>query len=144
MYGALADAVMAVHVLLILLVFAGIVIALEWRRFRPVEAVLLISALLIWSLYGGCPLTGLESHFRSMAGTPIPLQEVGFIAFYVREWFGVAVSDATITKATYAIAILFVLLSFEWIHTPVQRYWKRIPGRKARRTNDKPKRRGTG
>ena len=70
---------MIVHAVLILLVLLGVIASFKYKKLRPLEAGVLLSAVVIWSLYKGCPLTYIEDYFRSMSGLPIKLAEAGFI-----------------------------------------------------------------
>jgi hypothetical protein len=119
----LADVVMVVHWLLIIAVFAGIALGIKIRWFRPIEATVLLIAVVLWSLYGGCPLTFIEQHLRVMAGTPIPLASVGFIPYYLGQWFAISVSSHTINIITYGLVGIFLLLSFEWEFSYIRRRW---------------------
>jgi hypothetical protein len=114
-YKYLADAVMIIHAALIFLILAGILVSIRYKRFRPVESVGLLSAILIWSLYGGCPATYLENYLRILAEHPLPLAEVGFIPFYFAKWFSLPITDYQLTLATYITALVFFLISVEWI-----------------------------
>ena len=114
-YKFLADAVMIIHATLIFLVLAGILISIRYKRFRPMESIALLSAVLVWSLYGGCPATYLENHLRILAGQPLPLAEIGFIPFYFDKWFNLSVTDFQLTIATYITALIFFLISVEWV-----------------------------
>src|SRR3989344_9305561 len=114
-YKFLADAVMVIHAALIFLVLAGILISIRYKRFRPMESIALLSAVLVWSLYGGCPATFLENHLRILAGNPLPLTEVGFIPFYFDKWFSLSMTRYQLTWATYMTAFVFFLISIEWV-----------------------------
>lgn len=114
-YESLADLVMVIHTVLVLGVFIGIIVSVRYKRFRPIESFVLLSAIVIWSLYGGCPLTYLENYLRISAGSPLPLAEIGFIPFYINKWFSFSITGSQLTVATYTVGILFLFTSFEWM-----------------------------
>ncbi len=114
-YDALANLVMVIHIVLIGVVFIGILISIRYKRFRPIESLILLAAIVIWSLYAGCPLTHLENHLRISAGTPLPLTEIGFIPYYLNQWLSFSITDSQLTLATYTIAALFLITSVEWL-----------------------------
>ena len=87
-YLLLADMVTVIHTALVVGILFGILVSVRYKRFRPIEALFLLLAILIWSLYSGCPLTYLEDFLRASAGHPIAISQVGFIPFYFNEWFG--------------------------------------------------------
>ena len=114
MHSMAADLIMIIHTILIVLVFLGILLSIKYKRFRPVEALFLLTAVVIWSIYGACPLTTLENYYRNLSGYPIPLMEVGFIPYYFDKWLGLNISTDLITILTYAVAALFLVLTIEW------------------------------
>lgn len=114
-YETLANIVMAFHAILIFSVLIGILISVRYKKFRPLESAFLLCAVLIWSLYGGCPLTFLESFLRSSAGYPLPLLEVGFIPYYLNSWFNLSITIYQLTIATWITAFLFLFTSIEWM-----------------------------
>ncbi|OGM96346.1 MAG: hypothetical protein A3B86_04380 [Candidatus Yanofskybacteria bacterium RIFCSPHIGHO2_02_FULL_38_22b] len=110
----LADALTAIHTILILSVFIGIFLSIRIKRFRPIEALVLLVAIVIWSLYEECPLTSAEVYLRNLSGQVTSLGEVGFIAYYLSIWFNLSIYPTTITFLTYVIAFIFLLLSIAW------------------------------
>ena len=114
-YLYLATFVTIFHTFLILFVLFGILISVRYSRFRPIESIVLIIAIIIWSLYGGCPLTYLESFLRFQAGTPLPITEVGFIPFYLGKWFGLSATGSQVKLFTYILSFVFFATSIEWI-----------------------------
>jgi len=114
-YEYLADTVMVLHTILILGVLIGILASARFKRFRPLEAIILLLAIVVWSLYGGCPLTFLENSLRISAGHPLPLSEVGFIPFYFKYFFNLSITSYQLTVATYITALIFLLISIKWI-----------------------------
>lgn len=123
---AIAEIIMLSHALLIFLVFAGILISVRIKRFRPIEALFLLSAVIIWSLYGACPLTAAEVYFREAAGQHLPLMELGFIAYYLQTWFHWEIAPGMITAATYTITAIFLFLTVEWELPLLKKFTKRI------------------
>jgi Protein of Unknown function (DUF2784) len=114
-YDNLADIVMVFHAAMIVSVFLGILFSVRYKRFRPLESIILLSAIVIWSLYGGCPLTYAENYLRISAGNPLPLVDVGFISFYLNNWFGLMMTDHTVVLITYVIVAVFFAISIEWL-----------------------------
>ena len=114
-YLLIADLVMMIHALLIISVFFGIFISFKMKKFRPIESFILISAIVVWSLYNGCPLTYIEDHFRNLAGTPIDLLGQGFIPYYINHFFDTDITARNILTATYILSGLFLLLSIDWL-----------------------------
>ena len=114
-YETTANIVALSHGLLILIVLGGIFLSIRIKRYRPIEALLLILAVIIWSLYGGCPLTTLENYLRTIAGSPAPMLVTdGFIPYYLIRFFDWRISGDTITILTYALVFVFLVLSIEW------------------------------
>ncbi|MES3004682.1 MAG: DUF2784 family protein [Patescibacteria group bacterium] len=123
-YNLLADAVMVIHWTFIVSVFLGILLSIKYKKFRPIESLVLLSAVIIWSLYGGCPLTNLESYLRDLSSNPLPINEIGFIPYYLSTWFNISLTNFQVEILTYGICLLFVIISFEWIgkylHKPLR------------------------
>ncbi len=118
-YETLADIVMFIHAAMVIAVFLGILVSVRYKKFRPVESAILLTLIIIWSLYGGCPLTSLENYLRIQAENPIPLMEVGFIPFYLIKWLKIPMTNAQITIATYVTVLVFFAMSVEWLNTLV-------------------------
>ncbi len=114
-YNILADIITIVHTLLIVGILMGILISARYKKFRPIESFALLGAIVIWSLYSGCPLTYLEDYLRTLGGNPIPLTQIGFISFYLDKWFSVSITDKQLVTTTYITAIVFFGISVEWI-----------------------------
>jgi len=51
---------------------------------------------------------------REQGGSPIPLIPIGFIPYYLQEWFELGLSGRSIEIMTYAVAGAFALLTVEW------------------------------
>ena len=131
-YEIFANIIMAVHGLLIFFVFLGIFVSIRIKRFRPIEALFLLTALVIWSLYGACPLTSIENHFRNQGSEVVPLLETGFIPYYINEWFSLDISNRAITIATYAIAAFFLVLTIEWEMPLIKKFQNKLAHRRFR------------
>ena len=114
-YLFLAQVVTTLHTLLIAAVLLGIIVSIRYKRYRPIEALILLSAVLIWSLYSGCPLTHLESNLRVSAGQTNLIDQMGFIPFYADQWFGILITRQQILLITYITAIIFFAISIKWI-----------------------------
>ena len=114
MYDVIADGVMLAHAALIIAVLFGIAISVKYKRYRPVEAGILLMAVVIWSLYEGCPLTFVEDYYRNQTPTPIHLAETGFIPYYLNDWVGINLSNRGVEILTYSTAVVFLLLTVDW------------------------------
>ena len=115
MYEILANTTLVVHTALIVAVFVGIGMSIRVKWFRPIESAFLLMAIVIWSLYGACPLTTLESYFRTGSFGVSYFGQGGFIPFYFNQWFNVHLSATVVTAGTYLIAIFFFILTIEWL-----------------------------
>lgn len=115
MYAFAADMVTVIHAALVIGVLLGILISVKYRRFRPIESFILLAAIVIWSLYDGCPLTYLENYLRYAADAPIDLLDSGFIPYYVNHWFGASITNRELTITTYVTAFVFLIISMEWM-----------------------------
>ena len=87
-YNILANATAVTHITVVVLVLLGILVSVRYKRFRPWESLTLVVVVVLWSVYGNCPLTILEEHFRVLAGTPSYITSVGFLPFYAHKLFG--------------------------------------------------------
>jgi hypothetical protein len=115
MSTVIADIVMIVHSFLIIGVLLGILISARYKRYRPFETIILLGAIIIWSLYSGCPLTYLEVWLREDSENSTALLEAGFIPYYFEHWFGLSISRTQLIIATYSTAAIFLALSIEWM-----------------------------
>ncbi|MHB1330829.1 MAG: DUF2784 family protein, partial [Minisyncoccota bacterium] len=66
--ATLANITAITHITTIVLVIVGLLVSFRYKRFRPWEAGILISIVILWSYYGNCPLTIIEQHYRDLAG----------------------------------------------------------------------------
>lgn len=114
-YEVAANIVTIFHAGLIIFVFLGILLGLKIRWFRPIESLFLLTAVVVWSIFGGCPLTYLEHYLRLHTENPIPLSQTGFIPYYAYQWFGVQISNMALVILTYATAGLFLVVDVKWL-----------------------------
>ena len=77
-----ANTTAVVHIAIIVAVIVGLLISFRYRRFRPWEAGALIGIVVLWSYFGNCPLTIVEEKFRTLAGTPSGITNIGFLPYY--------------------------------------------------------------
>jgi len=81
MHPLLADAVAIVHLLFVLFVVAGGVLAMRWPTVAWVHVPAAVWGVLVEVMGWGCPLTPLEDHLRTLGG---PAAAHGdFVARYV-------------------------------------------------------------
>ena len=114
MYSILATVVALIHASFILAVFVGIFVSIKVKWFRPVEALVLMMAVGLWSFFAGCPLTSLENFLRVKAAEPI--LNGGFITHYMAKLFSVEVSDRTVSIMGYLLALSFLILALDWMY----------------------------
>jgi hypothetical protein len=131
-YELLANVVMVLHALLIVSIFLGILFSIKIRWFRPVESFALLTAIVIWSIFGGCPLTFVENYLRLHTSHPIPLSTTGFIPYYLYNWFGLQLSNSAFVLGTYLIALLFFFIDLEWLSSFLKRIFLKKTGRHTR------------
>lgn len=116
-YKLAADIVTVIHSILIFFVFISIGVSIFNKKFRPIEASILLIVIVLWSLYSGCPLTYFESYLRELSGFPLPsLINEGFIPHYLDKWLGLSITGKQIVIYTYFVAGLFFLLSIDWFY----------------------------
>jgi hypothetical protein len=80
-YAGLADLVLVVHLAFILFVAIGAFVVWRWPRMRWVHILSVAYAAAIVTVGFDCPLTGLEKHFRRLAGGPV--YDGGFVNHYL-------------------------------------------------------------
>lgn len=140
-YEFLANATAITHFILVMAVIVGLLVSFRYKRFRPWEAAAVLIVLVFWSLYGNCPLTILESHFRDLAGAPVPgLIARGFLPYYINKFLNFNLPGPVIGRFTYFAGGVFFLASIEWM-SPVfhfevfraRKIWRNIFKKKARR-----------
>ena len=114
-YNFLANATAVTHFVVIFVVLGGILVSIRYKRFRPWESLALIIVVILWSVYGNCPLTIAEEHFRTLAGHPSYITSVGFLPFYAHKFFGLSLLSSTVVRSTYFTGGIFTLASVEWL-----------------------------
>ena len=82
-YAGLADLVLVVHLAFILFVAIGAFVAWRWPRVRWAHILAVAYAAAIVTVGFDCPLTGLEKHFRRLAGGPV--YDGGFVSHYLTD-----------------------------------------------------------
>src|SRR5581483_4640416 len=102
------------HFLVTIAVPLGLLVSFRYKRFRPLEAGLLLVLFVIWNVYHGCPLTVLEQYLRDKAGQHVDIESVGFNPYYLNKFFGISVKGATLRQYTYYTSATFFGASIEW------------------------------
>jgi hypothetical protein len=120
-YNFLADATAATHFAIILAVFVGLFISFRYKRFRPWEAGALIIIVVLWSYYGNCPLTIVEEYFRTLAGNPTGITDVGFLPYYANKLLGIELSSRMVQRTTFFTGGMLFAGSLEWL-SPILHY----------------------
>lgn len=115
MYSFLADATAVTHITIIVAVIVGLLISFRYKRFRPWEALILISVIVLWSYYGNCPLTIAEKYFRDLAGEFSNITDVGFLPYYANKFFAISLSSRIVQKTTFFTGGALFTASFEWL-----------------------------
>jgi uncharacterized protein DUF2784 len=82
-YAGLADLVLVVHLAFILFVAVGGFVAWRWPRVLWAHLLAVAYAAAIVTVGFDCPLTGLEKHFRRLAGGPV--YRGGFVDHYLTD-----------------------------------------------------------
>jgi len=113
-YGPIANAVAGTHFIIIVLVILGLLLSFRYKRFRPWEALILVSVVVLWSYYGNCPLTILEQHFRELAGQQANLTNVGFLPYYLDKIFNYNLSSRLVQRITFFTGGALFAASLEW------------------------------
>ena len=92
------------HSLQGLLLFGAVLPAsLFWEWTRPYAVGVMLSAFLLWKLWGGaCPVTLTENEARAREGLPIIPPDSGFIPDVLAH-FGIAVSGNTVALVLYGL-----------------------------------------
>lgn len=114
-YEFLADATALTHFAIILAVIIGLLVSFRYKRFRPWEAGALILIVVLWSYYGNCPLTILEEYFRTLAGNPSGITNVGFLPFYANKLLNVEITSRLVQRTTFFTGGAIFAASIEWL-----------------------------
>ena len=100
-YAFLANATAITHASAIILVIIGLLVSFRYKRFRPWEAGILLTTVVLWSYYGNCPLTIVEQYFRDLAGQNANLTSVGFLPYYANKLLNVSFSSRIVQRTTF-------------------------------------------
>ena len=114
-YGFLANATAVTHFTAIVAVIVGLLISFRYKRFRPWEAGILLVVVVLWSYYGNCPLTILEEKFRTLAGSPSGITNIGFLPFYANKLMNVSLTSQTVQRFTFFTGGTIFAASLEWL-----------------------------
>jgi hypothetical protein len=114
-YNLLADTTAIIHITTVAAVLIGLLVCFRYKRFRPWEAGALIVIVVLWSYYGNCPLTILEEYFRTLAGNPSGITNVGFLPFYAQKFLGFGISSIMVQRTTFFTGGMFFFASLEWL-----------------------------
>ena len=114
-YLTLANVTAIVHFITIVAVVVGLLACFRYKRFRPLEAGVLILVVVLWSYYGNCPLTILEEKLRMLAGKPSGITEVGFLPYYANKLFGISLSSRLVQRTTFFTGGAIFTASLEWL-----------------------------
>lgn len=114
-YNTLADLTAVSHITIIVVVLIGLLLSFRYKRFRPWEAAILLSVVLLWSYYGNCPFTILEEHFRTLAGNPSGITNVGFLPYYANKLFSIELTSRMVQRVTFFTGGVFFAGSVEWL-----------------------------
>ena len=139
-YLTLANTIAVVHFITIIAVIVGLLACFRYKRFRPLEAGVLILIVVLWSYYGNCPLTILEEKLRVLAGKPSGITDIGFLPFYADKLFGISITSKIVQRSTFFTGGAIFTASLEWLspymHMEIfklRRFLKRLFGIKHRR-----------
>ena len=118
-YSLLSNLVLAIHLLFILFVVLGGLLAFRWRWVLPIHLVAAIWGVLIEVFYWGCPLTPLEKYFREQAG--MQGYEGGFIEHYL---ISVIYPEGLTTPIRFGLAAFVIIINIV-IYTIYFRRWRK-------------------
>ena len=114
-YGFLANATAVTHFTAIVAVIVGLLVSFRYKRFRPWEAGILLVVVVLWSYYGNCPLTILEEKFRTLAGSPSGITNIGFLPYYANKLMNVSLTSQTVQRFTFFTGGTIFAASLEWL-----------------------------
>ena len=114
-YGFLANATAVTHFTAIVAVIIGLLVSFRYKRFRPWEAGILLVVVVLWSYYGNCPLTILEEKFRTLAGSPSGITNIGFLPYYANKLMNVSLTSQTVQRFTFFTGGTIFAASLEWL-----------------------------
>ena len=99
-----ADAALAAHALWVLTYAFGPLAGLRFRKWKFFQLGMMAFTLVLWPLWGGCPLTTLENALRRRAGGAV--YPGGFIAHYLEK---IVYWDLPKGTLAWAAALWFLL-----------------------------------
>ena len=105
----LANAVLALHGVVVILLVLGIILAKRFPWYIPFHAALVTTTIVSQITFVSCPLTKLEFALRD--------EEIqgGFILNYLNKWFNLNPSAQSLTIATYLLVLYSAFLFFAWL-----------------------------
>ena len=101
--GELAGAVAVLHLLAVLLLLTGALLALRWPRLLRVHLPVAAAILAVNLAGADCPLTDLELWLRAAAGEPA--YSGGFLSHYLVEPLHPDGITPTVSAVVYAVAV---------------------------------------
>ncbi len=104
MYRILADATVTVHLLFIMFVVLGGLLALRWPKMMWVHLPAAVWGVLIELRSWTCPLTPLENHFRRLGG------ESGYTGGFIERYLEPVIYPPGLSGSTQLALAAFVLL----------------------------------
>src|SRR3989338_4002862 len=114
-YGFLANATAVTHFTAIVAVIVGLLVSFRYKRFRPWEAGIILVVVVLWSYYGNGPLTILEEKFRTLAGSPSGITNIGFLPYYANKLMNVSLTSQTVQRFTFFTGGTIFAASLEWL-----------------------------
>ena len=114
-YNLLANTTAVTHISTIILVVVGLLVCFRFKRFRPLEAGILLVVVVLWSYYGNCPLTIVEQYFRDLAGQNANLTSVGFLPYYANKLLNIGLSSRIVQRTTFFTGGMLFAASIEWL-----------------------------
>ena len=118
-YRILADAVMVVHVIFVLFVVFGGLLALRWRRVIWLHIPSLVWGALIEFMGWPCPLTPLEVRLRRLGG------EAGYEGGFIEHYGGSLLYMEGLTREIQTALGVGLLLFNAIVYVAVYRHWRR-------------------
>lgn len=115
-YNLLANTTAITHLSIIILVIVGLLVCFRFKRFRPLEAGILLLVVVLWSYYGNCPLTIVEQYFRDLSGQNANLTSVGFLPYYANKLLNINLSSRIVQRTTFFTGGMLFAASIEWLN----------------------------
>jgi len=113
-YALAGNIVAILHISTIIAVVLGLLVSFRHKRFRPWEAGVLISIVILWSYYGNCPFTIMEQHFRTLAGQEVNLTSIGFLPYYAYKFLDIELTSRTVQNSTFLFGGILFTASIDW------------------------------